>query len=733
MASARSLGTLTLDLVAKTSAFTASLDKAARDADARLAKIERSAKVVGAAIGVAVVAVGAALANMVNNTINAMDELSKLAQSTGVAVEELSALTYAADLSGVSQDQLGTALVRLTKNMSDAAQGTGEAQKGFEALGISVKNSEGGLKSSSQVLTEVAAKFAQYEDGAEKTALAVNLFGKSGADLIPLLNSGADGLEEMTDQARELGLTFDGETGRAAEAFNDNLSRLSAVKQGLVTRITVELLPSLERLSERFFESAKSAENLDRVARIASTGVKLLATAGVIVTGVFNAVGEALGGVGAVIVQLVQGNFSQAFDIANNATTDFFNNFNGTVGAVADIWDEAAGNIAEDSEDTATKIAAPVIKAAEKVDREAQRIAKAMQDMAKMQRDWQRELDGTGNKVADDFEKRALQIQSAVEGFERLKVPASNLKEFTDQMTRLSESLREKQTIEYIKEFDFQTRSMVASLTPGASALLEFERSVYELDREMKAGIITADDYQRRLSSLESVRDRDSTNVLRSLNLEIEALGKSAEWIETRNALLDAGVTAESDMGRAISETVRQLYEQGQAIDDQVELMDTFRGAASNALQDVMEGTKSLKDVFVDMLDTLVERINKIVADKLIEQLFGQTGTTQAGSQGGWISTLIGAFFGGGRATGGAVSSGKFYEVGEGDSPELLMAGGRQYLIPGNQGSVRPMNRGGGGSMVNNFNFAAPTSAKTQTQVASRVGYEVRRSQRLGA
>src|SRR5690606_21569051 len=85
-----------------------------------LEKFKKRAVQMGAAVGAAVVAAGTALAVMVKKSINSMDDLTKLAQSVGTTTEDLSALAYAADLSGVSQDNLGTALTRLTKNASDA-------------------------------------------------------------------------------------------------------------------------------------------------------------------------------------------------------------------------------------------------------------------------------------------------------------------------------------------------------------------------------------------------------------------------------------------------------------------------------------------------------------------------------------------------------------------------------------------------------------------------------------
>ena len=82
----------------------------------------------------------------------------------------------------------------------------GEQSAAFKALGISVQDANKNLKSSDQVLLEVANAFSKFEDGTTKTALAIAIFGRAGADLIPLLNQGADGIRKMQEQAQRLGL-----------------------------------------------------------------------------------------------------------------------------------------------------------------------------------------------------------------------------------------------------------------------------------------------------------------------------------------------------------------------------------------------------------------------------------------------------------------------------------------------------------------------------------------------
>ena len=616
-------------------------------AEKRLQEIAKRAKEFGAAVGVATAAAATALGVMVKQSIDAMDNMTKLAQSTGVAVEELSALAYAADLSGVSEDALGTSLVKLTKNMSDAAQGTGEAQKAFDALGISVKNADGTLKGADDVLGEVAGKFAQYRDGAEKTALAVALFGRSGADLIPLLNSGAEGLAEMTAEAQELGLTFDQQTGKAAEAFNDNLTRLNAVKKGLVNRITAELLPSLLNLSERFVGSAKSAERLDQVARIAATGVKLLTSAGIIVAGVFKTLGEAIGGVAAAVVQLVTGNFKGAFETVKNYQLDVVGNIAGTIQSVRAVWDETASEIAADAPETSEKLAAPVIQA-------------------------ERKVKESTKKIVDEAEKTYKRIEDAI----------ARIKRDIDTFGM---------TDEQVSLFDLKADGADPEQLKRAEALLETRRQLNEQER---AG-----------------------GVLSDLQLEIEGLGKSNEYLATREALLRAGVDAESEFGQKISQTVSELYRQGEAIDDQIGFMDGLRDAGKGFFMDVTTGTKSFKDAALDAFDSLHQKILSMIAENLMDQLFGKQGDAGGGKWGNAIGSIFGSLFGGARAGGGDVASGRSYLVGE-EGPEMFVPRTAGTIIPAGQ-TAAMAGAGGGFRQTINIQAQGRIDNRTSRQMAA--------------
>lgn len=200
--------------------------------------------------------------------IDTADNMSKAAQKVGVATEALSRLNYAAGYSDVSLEQLTGGLQRLTKNLADVASGKGAtAAVALQALGISATDSTGKLRAADEVFAEIADRFSRLEDGSTKTALAIQLFGRTGADLIPLLNSGRDGLQAMADESDRLGVTVSTKTGRAAEQFNDTLTKVGRIIDGVAMKVAEAALPALQDLADLLAspEVAQAAQTLGTV------------------------------------------------------------------------------------------------------------------------------------------------------------------------------------------------------------------------------------------------------------------------------------------------------------------------------------------------------------------------------------------------------------------------------------------------------------------------------------
>jgi hypothetical protein len=244
------LGQLVVSLAAETSQFRASMDRAAYQSQKTFKEISGFARSAG---GMIATALGAGtFVGFIKSQIDAADALNKTSQKVGIATDELSKLQYAAKLSDVSTEDLSSNLIRLNKSIAETARGTGEAQNAFAAMGISVKNTDGSIKNTSQVLSEIASKFASYEDGANKSALATAIFGKSGAQLIPLLNQGASGIANMGKELERLGGVIMPEAAKRAEEFNDNITKIKTSVGAAGIEIANSLLPVLTKLSNEF-------------------------------------------------------------------------------------------------------------------------------------------------------------------------------------------------------------------------------------------------------------------------------------------------------------------------------------------------------------------------------------------------------------------------------------------------------------------------------------------------
>ncbi|UWR40246.1 phage tail tape measure protein [Phaeobacter inhibens] len=252
-------------------------DKGLKSSESRVKRFGKAISKIG--VGLSVVSAGVLAA--VRNQLNAADELSKSAQRLGVPIEELSALRHAADMSAVSSSDLDNGLRRLSRNMQDASTGGKKTSALFRELGISVSDANGKLRPTSEVMADAAERLGAMPDGAKKTALAFELFGRAGTNLIPMLNGGREGLQGMLKEARELGLVVDQKTGKSAENFNDNLSRLSKTLRGVLLQSMAALAPVLERVTNSVVSASKWFRDLSPSVRQALAGfVAFLAVAG---------------------------------------------------------------------------------------------------------------------------------------------------------------------------------------------------------------------------------------------------------------------------------------------------------------------------------------------------------------------------------------------------------------------------------------------------------------------
>lgn len=256
----------------------------------------------------------AAFTAWVKGAIDAADETDELTQKTGLLAKEVAGLKLLFEQEGLG-DQFGNTMAKLARQAS-------EGNKAFAAMGVSVNDASGRLKTTRDLLGEVANKFAGYADGPEKAALAMELFGKSGADLIPLLNGGAQSLDDFDRKAEQLGLTLSAETAAAAAQFNDQLFLLSKNGQGAATAIAGALLPALVAVTAELAKGGQQGSVLTSVSNGLATAFEAASVFGLNVAYVLKQVGNELGGLAAQAAQVAQFNFSGAAEIGRMMKAD---------------------------------------------------------------------------------------------------------------------------------------------------------------------------------------------------------------------------------------------------------------------------------------------------------------------------------------------------------------------------------------------------------------------------
>ena len=239
----------------------------------RLKNVRMAALSVNTAFkAMALILTAGAFTRVVTGAINQADAFGKLSRQTGIAADSLQAYVNAGKLAGVEQSTIEKGLRRLAQSQREADQGIKTYSESYEALGISVRDSDGNLKSSEVLLGDIAERFSDMPNGATKAALAMEIFGRSGAQLIPLLNAGREELEKWNYETSE---------GFAANAeyFNDQLTMLSFGFDGFRKQLADALLPALNSVLEVFRKLFESGNDWEGFFKVVGFGFRSIAFA----------------------------------------------------------------------------------------------------------------------------------------------------------------------------------------------------------------------------------------------------------------------------------------------------------------------------------------------------------------------------------------------------------------------------------------------------------------------
>lgn len=858
---------LFIDVEARFAQFQDSLDKLARQAEkssnqmtAAFKPFREVLKTLGVGLSIA------GLTQFVRSAIDLGDQLNKTSQKIGITVESLSALQYAAKLSDVSNESLTTGLARLARAASDASGGSKESAEAFSLIGVAIKDAAGNLRSTEDLLLDISDRFERMEDGAGKTAIAMRLFGRAGADLIPFLNLGRAGIEQLRVEAGRLGVIVSTETARAAEEFNDNMARFATAAEGAKLAIVQQLMPALTRVAESMAEAAREGRlllgvweslkslspfsDLTRAEKeITEVTDRLLRNERLLSQMSRTPLSEP---VAQSLEQKIAADKARANELIKllgvlRGETDAFGDPKQPAGTAAKGKAPSPIDTA-DAAATAKKELEGQLQAIDRALREEEQLVKSRLDQ--LQEVFQRNLIGFQDYYRRRQEAQAEALQNSlaladqeIAALTKARSAVSKESERADIENKLAAAIDKRSQVEQqaalagVQDANALTREMEKYELQIADVRVQLQQMRGDIEGAAQARFtLQTRDLRKQVENFNfgagDPGARKMLDDLRDLTVaqsQIEALQRDAQLIQERTANAEARVLIARELGvqselGALKETgqaraaavvqLQELADKWQVVVDRTgdermrQNLENFRVqveqlAASSDLvgqkfrqigetglggffEDILNGTKSVKDAFNDMGRSILQQVNKLVAEdigsKLLKSIVpsGGGGSSPAGAGGfldlfgGFLRKLLPFEHGGSFAVSGVggtdsqvvsfratpgervtvmtpeqqrmaddemafsrflkklpgFADGGSFTVG-GGGPGLIDAGSASFLAPAPRNAVSPSGQGGAaGNIVINQSFAPGTDRRTVMQAATEGGLAVQRALR---
>ena len=686
---ATSVGQLTIEMAANIIRLQQDMEKAKNTVSGAMQSIQKSASAAATALGAIGVGLSvAAFTGWIRSAIDAADETNKMAQKIGVAVKDVAGLQLAFRQAGIDGGALQTSMSKLSVAIANG-------NDALVAMNINTRNTDGTLKSTRQVLGEVADKFKSYEDGASKTALAIQLFGKAGAELIPLLNAGADSLDQFDEMARKLGLTLTDETAARAEKFNDTLDLMGQGFKGIAMQVAAEMLPTLEGLADQFFSSMTEGDRLKRIAEALSIGLKGLYITVVLVYEAVETMVDTLYTAGRQIYAVMSGDIQGAMKLGSEWSGRMKTNWTSALEEVNKAWN-ANGSTAVS---TMTAISAAAKKEAPYV---SDATKKQAEELKKQEEAYQKLITSIDEKIATN--KLEVNASEKLTESQKLEVKyATDLENGTLKLTKAQQD-------------NLFAKLKGLKATEDAVALAKLEKDI--LDDSAKSNYAVYESILKKNKSIEDeiTKQKESNDTMflgaeAVAKLEVEKLRDQATTAQ-RNAdlaeeiLLSEGVVnGYKDQAKALKD-LADAKEKGIGLKAAKEAQDAWDKAASSITEGLtdalMRGFESGKGFVDNILSFIKNKFKSTVAEFIIRPIMSPIGSAFASM----MPTAAGVASGGGNMFSSALgfmgTQGSLF--GSGFGATMSGAGftdmmGAAGSVMSNQGIMSGMSLGAGAVM----------------------------------
>ena len=682
----------------------------------------------GAAIAGSAIVGG--LTAVIKKSIDAGDELFNMQAKTGIAASALIGLGNAAKLADVDQATLGKGLTKLSVNLVKAAEGNdGLAQK-FKALGISIKDANGQVVPADKALKQIADRFADMPDGAQKAAAAVALFGKSGADLIPLLNEGAASMEKFTYKVGE-------DFAARSDLFNDTITELGIKTQGFGLELTDALLPALQTILEVFGDLFDTDQDWTALFKVIEGVIRGIAVA---IYTVVKAVDILIKNIVAAVQaasQAFAGDFGAAF---NTITTAVSSGFGEAQQAIKDLNKLAFGSAASpgtgrrtrgrnmelDTTSSDAAAAAAARKAAAEAKRRAAEDKRAASEQERAAEKYNNYLQ-QGADLANDLTQQIKQI-----GLETKAVGATPVKSIllsleqdyaaiTFDQSKLAATFNELVNQTGLKFDGLRSKIQELGAAKIAQAQAKANQSLFEL-------LPSLADYEASIAEI--ARGKTELTELEKLNAQVNllqldilaqtnpALAEQIRLLRERAGALDAATKKQEESSKSFGTQFKESFKQ--AYDSATNLGANLASIATNGIDGLTNaivefattGKASFKEFAASVLKDLSAMLIKFAIFKAIGALFpGLTGFADGGVFGPSMQPRTG-FAKGGTFTNSIVSSPTLFKFAQGGAMRTGLMGeaGPEAIMPlmrGRDGKLGVAGGGGGSNTTVNVSVDA--------------------------
>jgi len=216
----------------------------------------------GVAIVGAAAAAGGAIFAAGTKFAESTDRIDKMSQTLGLSRDGFQEWDFVLSQAGVSIDSMQNGMKTMSQRMNDVVEGTGAGIEIFDKLGIAVTDANGNVRSQEDVFNDSMLALQGMEDGIEKAALAQELFGRNGQDLLPLLNQEAGSIDELKAKAQELGLVLGDESIDAGVKFTDTMDELKRSVSAMGANLMSGLMPTIQNFLDLIMDNMPMIQDI---------------------------------------------------------------------------------------------------------------------------------------------------------------------------------------------------------------------------------------------------------------------------------------------------------------------------------------------------------------------------------------------------------------------------------------------------------------------------------------